>query len=96
MELGDYDAGAVKIKTYKKANKNRTLRIVVSFDNVTKPWVAREGLDATVFEALQKLLFGLTDPAVLKKLKVSGFMVTSDAEYELVREAIKMAWQFDS
>ena len=37
VELGDYDAGAVKIKTYKKANKNRTLRIVVSFDNVTKP-----------------------------------------------------------
>ncbi len=96
VELGDYDAGAVKIKTYKRANKNGTLRTLVSFDNVTKPWVAREGLDATVFEALQKLLFGLTDPAVLKKLKVSGFMVTSDAEYELVREAIKMAWQFDS
>lgn len=96
VEVGDYDAGAVKIKTYKKANKNGTLRIVVSFDNLTKPWVAREDLDASVFEALQKSLFGLTDPAVLKKLKVSGFMATSDTEYEFVREAIKMAQQFES
>ena len=62
---------------------------------MTQPWLAREGLDASVFEALQQSLFSLTDPAVLKELGVSGFTATNDAEYQLVREAMEAARQFD-
>jgi len=44
VEIGDFDAGSVKESTYNKMNKSNQLRILHSFDNVTKPWISRAGL----------------------------------------------------
>jgi phosphonate transport system substrate-binding protein len=95
VEVGDFDAGAVMLATFEKANTKGALRILASFDNVTKPWIARVGLDPKVREALRDSLIALEDPAVLKDLKVSGFTTTSDAEYEFVREGMQVAHEFD-
>lgn len=95
VELGDFDAGSVQMSTFEKANEKNTLRILVSFDNVTKPWVSRAGLDPKIFQALQQSLFALKDPAVLKELKVSGFTPTTDDEYAFVREGMKQAYEFE-
>lgn len=96
VALGDYDAGSVKESTYKRYNGDGAMRVLMSFDNVTKPWVAREGLEPELMQAIQQSLFVLTDTTVLKELKVSGFLPTSDGEYEFVREGMREASHFAS
>jgi len=96
VELGDFDAGSVKSGTFKKYEEKGTLRKLCDFDNVTKPVVARAGLDAQVFSALQQALFALKDESVLKELKVTGFMPTTDEEYDFVRKGMKKAEEFES
>lgn len=96
VEVGDYDAGAIAWSTYEAANKKGTLRVLVSFDNVTKPWVARPGLQPALIDALRQSLCDLKDPATLKELKISGFTSTSDEEYHFVREGMKTADEFES
>ena len=95
VEIGDFDAGSVMQQTFDRANAKGTLRVLASFDNVTKPWVARKGLDAATFEAIRSGLYSIKDPAVLKELKVTGFIPTSDEEYRLVREGMKLAEEFE-
>lgn len=94
VEMGDFDAGSVQMSSYEKANEKGTLRILESFDNVTKPWVARQGLDAKTCAALSESLYALKNPSVLKELKVSGFVPTTDTEYQLVRDGMKQADEF--
>lgn len=96
VEIGDFDAGSVMEQTFAKANVKGTLRVLASFENVTKPWVGRKGLDKTTIEAIQASLYALNDPAVLKELKITGFVPTSDEEYRLVREGMKFAEAFES
>jgi phosphonate transport system substrate-binding protein len=94
VEIGDFDAGSVMDSAFDKANAKGNLRVIKEFDNVTKPWVARKGLDKAVLEAIQSSLYAIKDPAVLKELKISGFVPTSDDEYEMVREGMQKAEKF--
>lgn len=94
VELGDFDAGSVKAETLKAAAPG-TLRSVKEFDNVTKPWVARKGLDARAFAALRKCLLELDDKDVLKVLGVSGFLPCEDDDYKIVRDGMVKAAEFE-
>ena len=85
VELGDFDAGAVKSSTYKKLNRKGKLRILAKFDNVTKPWVARAKLDPATRTALSNALIGLRDPGVLKALKADGLAAAKDEAYDVIR-----------
>jgi len=96
VEIGDFDAGSLRIGAFEKSNEKGALRILWTFENVTSPWAARAGLDPKVADALGQALFAVTDPAVLRELKVSGFVPTSDEEYQFVREAMKHADDFES
>ena len=95
VEIGDFDAGSVMEQVYEKANTKGHLRVLASFDNVTKPWVARKGLDPAVRDAIRQSLFELKDPATLKELKISGFVATSDEEYQPVRDGMRLAEEFE-
>lgn len=95
VELGDFDAGSIKSSTFKKYADRGTLRKLFDFDNVTKPVVARAGLDTAVFQAVQSALFATKDEAVFKELKISGFTATSDAEYDFVRDGMRKAARFE-
>lgn len=95
VELGDFEAGSVKVSTFRKYADKGTLRKLAEFDNVTKPIVARAGLDSAAFSAVQEAFYGLKDEAVLKELKISGFMAASDAEYDFVREGMKKSAAFE-
>lgn len=95
VEHGDFDAGAVKSSSFEKANEKNTLRKIWTFQNVMKPVVARAKMDRDIFDAFQKGLFELTDPALFKDLgKISGFTTATDAEYDSVREGMKKAEEF--
>lgn len=95
VDIGDFEAGSLRIGAFERANEKDTLRILLSFENVTSPWVARAGLDPVVARALRESLLSLADPVVLKELKVSGFAPASDDEYQFVRDGMKRADEFE-
>jgi phosphonate transport system substrate-binding protein len=96
VELGDFDAGSLKSNTFKKLNKNDQLRVLASFLNVTKPWVARAGLQKEFQQGLSGALISITDETSLASLKVSGFYETSDEHYKSTRESMRTAIDFDA
>ena len=86
---GDFDAGALNEKTFKKlVEAGERIRELARFPNVTKPWIARSGLDPRIFDALQASLLEIDAPQVLAGLKVDGFLSGSDADYNDIRTAI--------
>ena len=91
--IGDFDAGAIKIGTLKD-DKSGKLRVLAEFDNVTEPWIGREGLSPDVLKALRDSLIGLTDSTALKALEVSGLTETSEDDYLFVRQAMQRAKRF--
>ena len=94
IELGDFDAGSLKESTFKKMNKNKQLRVVHSFENVTKPWVARAGLQPVIFSALSTSLIKLSNVKLLKRYKVSGFLHVDDEQYQYVRDHMQRSKRF--
>lgn len=92
---GTFEAGAVKSSTFKKANKDGKLRVLHSFDNVTKPWVARADLPPKTAEVLRATLLELKHKDALAALKVTRFVETSDDEYAFCRSGMKTAARFD-
>ncbi len=86
---GDFTAGALNESTFRKLlSKGEKIREIARFPNVTKPWIARSGLDAEIFAALRICLLELTDQKSLQQLKIDGFLEGSDADYEVIRSAI--------
>jgi len=93
--IGDYDAGSLAAGTFEENRVAGKLRALCTFENVTKPWLARGGLDPQLVAALRESLLSLKDPAVLKELKISGFDTATEADYALVREGMKRADEFE-
>jgi len=94
VALGDYDAGALKEATFKRLNKMTELRVLKVFENVTKPWIARSGLDKRIVKAIRNGLQSLKDKAILKIFKASGFLPTGDEEYAFVRKGMHLSTEF--
>ena len=92
---GKYAAGAAKESSFAK-KKEEGLRELKSFDNVTKPWVARGGIAEEHFIALQNILLETKNPDVLKTFSksLSGFAPCEDSEYDFVREGMERSKGF--
>ena len=58
------------------------------FPNVTKPWIAREGLDDETYMAIKSALLAVDDPTALKALKFDQFADGGSEDYAFIREAI--------
>ncbi len=95
VALGQYDAGALKQSTYKRLVKNgASLKMLATFSNVTKPWIARADLDENIVSALRDSLLEITDLVALKALQKDGFVEGSDDDYVIIRHAIDQNSQF--
>ncbi len=93
---GDYDAGALKSSTFKKLrDKGVPIRVLASFDNVTKPWIASSSIEPRVLAALRKVFLATHDPEILKTVSKSGFLPGQDIEYSPIRDAISYSARFD-
>jgi len=92
---GEADAGALKESVVKKRAKDGMVRVLVEFPNVTKPWIARSGATDATFRALKKVLLGLKNPKVLRKLG-EGFLPGTDEDFEPIRKAMAMAKDFQN
>ncbi len=93
---GNYDAGASNENSFHKYAEQKGLRKLMEFPCVTKPWVARAGLDPALFDALRESLLELSDPRILGPISRSGFLPAEDADYDLIREAMEEARAFDT
>jgi phosphonate transport system substrate-binding protein len=87
---GDFAAGALNESTFRKLlSKGEPIRELARFPNVTKPWIARSGLDPEVFQALKQCLLEITDQQSLTPLKIDGFLEGADEDFEVIRTAIE-------
>lgn len=87
---GAFDAGALNEKTFKKLVDNGVdIKELVRFPNVSKPWIARSGIDPEVFNAMRDSLLSVTDKATLAAMKIDGFLEGSDADYSVIRKAME-------
>ncbi len=92
---GQYDAGALKQSTYNRLVTNGAkLRILATFSNVTKPWIARANLDDKIVSALRTSLLKITDPVALNALQKDGFVEGNDEDYAVIRLAIDQNLRF--
>ncbi len=83
---GAFDAGALKAGTYKKLVKSgAALRVLAMFPNVTKPWVARAGLEEATFQELRSSLLTLGP---------DNFLSGQDSDFDEIRLAIKESVRF--
>ncbi len=89
VAAGKFDAGALKESTYKRlVKKGVPLRVIAELPNVTKPWVARAGLDSELVAMLSASMVTLQKPELLRSLGVDGFLEGSDTDYGRIRDAI--------
>ncbi len=92
---GEFDAGALKQSTFNKlVKKGVPIRVLVTFPNVTKPWVARAGIEPRIQQALQAALLEMTDKGALKALKADGMLPGSDDDFAAIRQSIKENGRF--
>ena len=95
VAIGDYDAGAIKGNTLRRFNTNGQLRVIHSFENVTRPWIARSGMDSDVENLLRQALLNMVSPEPLEVLHVDGFLPASDEDFELVVTGMQTALAFE-
>lgn len=92
---GRYDAGALKENTFEKLVRDGVrLRVLATIPNVTKPWIARKGLSAETSAAITDALREVGSPELMQRLEADGFVTGSDADFQLIREAIELNDQF--
>ncbi|NQV36159.1 MAG: phosphate/phosphite/phosphonate ABC transporter substrate-binding protein [Phycisphaeraceae bacterium] len=94
--LKDYEVGSAKESTFNKYNEKDELRVIQRFDNVTKPWIAREGLNPAIRTAIKETLLSLTDEEILREAKISQFVEAEDVDYRIIRDGMRIAQAFSS
>lgn len=90
---GDFDAGVIKEGSYEKY-KDRGLKSIATFINVTKPWLVRSGLDDKIYNTLKKSLLKLKDKKVLKSIKKTAFLEVDDNNYTLIKKSMDNSSKF--
>ncbi len=87
---GRFTAGALKESTLIKLVRfGVPIRPLFEFENVTKPWLAAAGMDPNVFAAIQQVMLELKDAELLGEIAEDGFLEGSDADYDIIRQAMK-------
>lgn len=92
---GKFTAGALKESTFKKlVAKGVPIRVLMSFDNVTKPWLASAGLDDRVLEAMRSVMLSSQNEEIVRRVSKNGFLASEDADYNIIRDAISQSRGF--
>lgn len=92
---GKFSAGALKENTFQfLVDSGLPLKELARFPNVTKPWLASQKVPQRVVDAMTAALLSITDPKILAKAKVDGFLVGDDSDYDIIRDAITWNYLF--
>ncbi|OIQ33109.1 MAG: phosphonate ABC transporter substrate-binding protein [Alphaproteobacteria bacterium MedPE-SWcel] len=86
---GKFSAGALKESTFKQlVAKGVPIRGLASFDNVTKPWLARADLNNRVLEAMREVMLSSRNEEMVKRVAKNGFLAGADSDYDFVRRGM--------
>ena len=86
---GRFSAGALKESTYKKLlAKGVPIQVLMSFDNVTKPWLASANVPERVVVAMRLVMLSSENEEIVRKISKNGFLEGQDSDYDLVRSAM--------
>ncbi len=92
---GKFAAGALKESTYRKlVAKGVPIRVLLSFENVTKPWLAAADLDDEVVQAMRDIMLATQNEEIVRRVSKNGFLASEDADYDLIRDAIEQSRSF--
>ena len=92
---GKFAAGALKESTYRKlVAKGVPIRVLLSFENVTKPWLAAADLDDEVVQAMRDIMLATQNEEIVRRVSKNGFLESEDADYDLIRDAIEQSRSF--
>ena len=92
---GRFDAGALKESTFKSLiSKGVPLRVLASFDNVTKPWLAASDMDPQIMDAMRRIMLASENEEIVKRVSKNGFLLGSDSDYDIIRRAMQRSKAF--
>jgi phosphate/phosphite/phosphonate ABC transporter binding protein len=92
---GRFSAGALKESTYKKlVAKGVPIQVLMTFDNVTKPWLASAEVPERVVLAMRQVMLSSENEEIVRKISKNGFLEGDDSDYELVRQAMEKSNSF--
>ncbi len=92
---GRYEAGVLNRRKFEELQRRGVrLREIASFENVTRAWVARSGLEPRVQASLRAALLSIEDPEVLQALGFDGFLPGRDVDFDKTRRALVDYAQF--
>ncbi len=92
---GRYEAGVLNRRKFEELQRRGVrLREIASFENVTRAWVARSGLEPRLQASLRAALLSIEDPAVLQTLGFDGFLPGRDVDFDKTRRALVDYVQF--
>jgi len=92
---GRFSAGALKESTYRKlVAKGVPIRALMSFENVTKPWLASANVAPSVAAAMRRVMLSSEHEEIVRQIAKNGFLEGSDADYDFVRRAMEKSLLF--
>lgn len=92
---GKYTAGALKEGTFNSlVAAGEPIKALVVFDNVTKPWLTRAGLEPEIYKAMQAAILLMDDPEILSSIAKDGFAIGAHEDYDFVRQAMRHSENF--
>ncbi|MFW8596119.1 PhnD/SsuA/transferrin family substrate-binding protein [Cribrihabitans neustonicus] len=92
---GKFAAGALKESTYKKlVAKGVPLRVLASFDNVTKPWLAAPDMPEDVLQAMRRVMLSSENEEFVRRIAKNGFLEGADSDYDIIRTAMDRSLAF--
>lgn len=95
VSQGEYDAGSLKEKTYLRLKADGLpLKILTTFENITKPWVARPGLDQRLLSLIKQAMFSSTTDGSWPVKNKFKLVDVNDSEYDPIRQAMEASKRF--
>ena len=90
-----FAAGALKQSTFRTlVAKGVPIRVLVSFENVTNPWLASADLDLEILQAIRDVMLAPQNVEIIRNISNNGFLPSDDADFNLIREAIEQSRSF--
>lgn len=92
---GRFTAGALKESTYQKlVAKGVPIKVLTSFDNVTKPWLASSGTDPEIVAAMRRVMLASENEEIVRRISRNGFLEGTDDDYDFVRKGMERSMSF--
>ena len=90
-----FTAGALKEDTFQKLVKQGVpIKVLIEFDNVTKPWLAASDLDPRVLNAMRRIMLSPPKDEAAASLAKDGFLEGNDLDYDFIRQAMHHSRNF--